>query len=509
MTKKYFYLYTSERFGRSVQVFLLGRVAQGFLNIILVGTYVRLLRPDDYGAYMIIWGLVELLVPLSSFGLLETARRFLPEFATNGSNGEVRRFIKWITVARLLMILSWAGIFWYTWPALSRWLGFNLDQSERLVFMPLLLIAVLSMRFLCEMLESLLEQRWSQLIQALQPFGRLSGAALLLLTQSVTLENLLWIDICSSFLCLMFAEFALARRVNSLQLTGNQKVDYRTVITFAWHMAGANILQASASLGALRLLAARTLGLELAGLFAFLQQIVTIFQRYMPAQLLANIVRPLLISRRSSGETLAVRHAIALMVKSNIVLVITALLVFIVVGDTLLSLASGGRYSDSGAAMVLMIIILAATSLSQVIAMALQVFDRTSVLRSQSALFLIVPLGAWIGAQFGLSSMLVGILVAHWIRNVYSLWWFNKHKVTQIIIYKDIMPAIVSSLPPIMIAYVLSFTTGAWFGLISGLTLLMTSWFFAKPLNQADYYLLAKGLKKTTWVLNIFVKKSD
>ena len=43
---------------------------------------VRLLIPTDYGIYIVLWEMVEMMLPLSSLGMLEVVRRFLPELAT-------------------------------------------------------------------------------------------------------------------------------------------------------------------------------------------------------------------------------------------------------------------------------------------------------------------------------------------------------------------------------------------------------------------------------------------
>ena len=91
-------LYTGKRFRKAIQHFLLGRAAQSITSFILALWLVRLLGASDYGAYMVLWGMVEMMVPLSSLGMLEAVRRFLPELAVRGEPEALKKFVAWMTL---------------------------------------------------------------------------------------------------------------------------------------------------------------------------------------------------------------------------------------------------------------------------------------------------------------------------------------------------------------------------------------------------------------------------
>ncbi len=488
-------LYTGKRFRAAVRVFLVGKVAQGIANFALTLWIVRLFAPDDYGAYMAIWGVVELLVPLSSFGLLEAVRRFMPDLASRGSVTGVRVFVKWMTFARFTIIFAWVGGIWATWPWFTAWLGFNPAQSEQANVLPLLLVTVLGFRFTSEILETLLEQRWSQLAQALQPLGRLAGMVILVLSDAVSLAHVLWVDIAVSSFCLLLAEFALLRRLHALELNGTYRVCAREVMNFAWHMAGTNLLAATASMGVLRLLAVRLLGLEAAGLFAFLQQLNIIASRYMPAQLLVNIIRPMLISRRAAGDMGAVKGGVSLMMKSNLLIVLVLLVVFGVAGDNIIALASGGRFPDAGLTMLLFFIALGATSQGQLITMTMQIFDQTRQLRAQSLLYLLVPLAAWFAGEWGLSAMVAGIALSHWLRNLYTFWWIERHGAGRLLDMVGSVRGMVAAGLVLLFGWLLLPLVGSWVALALTLVCLALGWWFAKPLSRDDEAFLAQILR--------------
>ena len=248
--------YTGKRFRAAIGAFLFGRVAQGVANFVLTLWVVRLLASGDYGVYMTLWGMTEMLVPLSSLGLMEAARRFLPELAARGSAVGVRLFIRWTKIARLSILLVWAVGLALAWGTITDWLGFSAAQASHTWQALILAVLVVAFRYSCEMLESLLEQRWSQVVRALHPIGRLVGLAGLLLANQVTLAWILWVEVIVSLACLLLVEWGLIRKLRALPNTDEYRVSVRAVANFSWHLAGANLLQSISCGGAQRLLVA-------------------------------------------------------------------------------------------------------------------------------------------------------------------------------------------------------------------------------------------------------------
>lgn len=487
--------YSGQRFRRAIGHFLLGRAAQVVANFALILWLVRLLAPADYGAYMILWGMVEMMVPLSSLGMLETVRRYLPDLAARGAPGALPGFLRVMTLARLALMICWALGIAFFWAEIAAWLGFSVVQQEASQIAVCLVVSVIGFRYASEMLECLLEQRWSQLTQALLPVGRLLGVMILVALESLTLARVFWVDIAVSAGCFLLAEFFLIRRVKSIATTGNYRVSRKEVATFAWHMAGFNVLNATASIGALRLLVGRLLGLELAGLFAFLQQLLVIVGRYLPANLLANLIRPMLIAHHADGGTAVIGQGVALMWKTNLLIVLSCVAVFAVAGDVIIALASGGRFQQAGLVMLLLFLGLGATTQGQLVAMFMQIHKRTHQLRNQSMLALLVPVAAWVGAGWGLAGVALGIVLAQWVRNSFALWWLRKHGVGIELDGWGVLRMFSVVVLAGGLGYGLVMLQGSWLGLAATLLLLGVGVFLARPLNRTDYDLLMRALK--------------
>ncbi|PTQ80235.1 hypothetical protein [Nitrosomonas ureae] len=150
-------LYSGNRFRQAIVHYLLGRTAQAISSFIFIIWLVRLLSPIDYGAYMVLWGMVEMMAPLSSLGMLEAVRRFLPELALRGAPSALAWFVRWMTLIRFAIMIIWTALISAFWLDISAWLGFSTPQQDATLVAVGLIITVIGFRYASEMLESLLE----------------------------------------------------------------------------------------------------------------------------------------------------------------------------------------------------------------------------------------------------------------------------------------------------------------------------------------------------------------
>ncbi len=501
-------LYSGNRFRQAIVHYLLGRTAQAISSFIFIIWLVRLLSPIDYGAYMVLWGMVEMMAPLSSLGMLEAVRRFLPELALRGAPSALAWFVRWMTLIRFAIMIIWTALISAFWLDISAWLGFSTPQQDATLVAVGLIITVIGFRYASEMLESLLEQRWAQLIHSLMSIGRLAGVAILVLIESLSIEQLLWMDLIVSLVCLIWAEFLLMRKLRSIQSTGDFHVSAYEIFNFAWHMAGVNLLRAVANPGALRMLVARTLGLETAGMFAFLQQLLLIAGRYLPAKLLANIIRPMLISRYVAGEVDVVKEGMALLWKSNFLIIAICMAALSVAGNELIALASSGRFTDAGMVMVIMLLGLGATSQGQLVVMIMQIFPYTRQLRYLSILSAITPIAVIIGSNWGLMGVVCGIVLGAWLMNSLTLLWLNYQAGRIQLDWLGTIRGLSIAIFLAAIGWAIEDKLGVWWTLTFVLVAYVPGLMLVKPLNQLDMALLNRGLRHRARIFLYFTSKS-
>jgi O-antigen/teichoic acid export membrane protein len=360
-------------------------------TLLLLLVLVRVLNPSDYGVYMTMWGLIELFVPISALGLLQAAQRFLPEIAQHGNVGNLRCFVRYVTIARLILVVSFCGVLYIQWESFSSWVGLDSHHQRSAQIALLVVISTISARFVAEMLESLLVQKYAQLVRALDPLLRLVGVLSFLLVENLTLTTVLLVDFFVSLSCFALGELLLHRQLRLIAPTGDRVVTASEVAVFAWHVAGWQLLSACGGIGVFRLIASKLFGFEVAGLFAFLQQLAVVLCRYLPGTLFANILRPMLVSRYAQGLHIEVARAFGLVLLLNLVVLAVVVSIFPYIGNELIEILSGGRFAEGGAIFLFMLLALVMSGQGSVLAMAMQIYGYTSTLRNFGLLVPILP----------------------------------------------------------------------------------------------------------------------
>lgn len=413
--------YTGARFRKALRFFLFGRAAQALASVAALLLAVRILPADEFGAYMVLIGIVEVCRPLSSLGLLPTVQQYLPEMALHATRGQFDRFVRWVTAARFAALALFSLVLYTWWVPITGWLGFASASQKDAWVACVLIVTLLGAAFTDQMLEALLEQRFAQVVRALLPIGRLAGLLGLVAFDAVSLLNVLWVDIVVSAVCLALAELALVRQLRQLQPDGSRTFEARQILSFAWHLSGSQVLNAAASGGALRIIVSAALGLAAAGEFGFMQQLLRQVQRFLPSLMFIGLVRPMLIAANVGGDRERLRAAAGLLRKSNLLLSAPLVGVVFLAGDTLPALLSGGKFADAGLTLTLILLAAVSGAQTQVTGTILQVLRHPRLVLILSMLALLSPLLVWGGCWQGLVGAAGGLALASWIRSATTL----------------------------------------------------------------------------------------
>ena len=137
-------------------------------------------------------------------------------------------------------------------------------------------------------------------------------------------------------------------------------------------------MSGTANPGAIRLALANGLGVAQSGLFAFLQSLERLVSRYLPATLVRNLIRPILISRTiGQGSTDLLKAGTGLLLKSNMLTVVGGIVVISVCGDQLVLIMSGHKFRGAGLTLLLLYVNMIATSQRGVQEMVMQITGHT------------------------------------------------------------------------------------------------------------------------------------
>lgn len=412
--------YGVRRFRKALWQFTGGRIAQAVARAVLVLALVRILPVADYGAYMLIVGTAELLLQVGSLGILPLAQRYLPQMLTTLPIRKLYGFVAFLIGAQIAVLAVIAFVLGLFWNSLAPIFGMNPAQTAVTSFGAWLFLVIPAFRFSAELLEAMLAQ--GQIARALMVFVRAGAIVLLIIFKpKVGLTDVLMVDLVSTGLCVIITWSSIQRTLAALHTpAAHGTIPVREMIRFARHMALVGPMSGTANPGAIRLVLANRLGVAESGLYAFLQSLERLVSRYLPATLLRNLIRPILISRTiGQGSTELLQAGTGLLLKSNMLAVIGGLVVIAVCGDQIVLLMSGGKFPGAGLTLLLLYVNMIATSQRGVQEMVMQITGHTRALWITSVVSPLALLTVWLFAKHGINVAVLivtaGSMTANWL----------------------------------------------------------------------------------------------
>ena len=239
-----------------------------------------------------------------------------------------------------------------------------------------------------------------------------------------------------------------------------------------------------------------------------LQQLLMIVGRYLPAKLLANVIRPMLISRYLAGEIGVVKQGMALLWKSNLLIIAACMVTISVAGDALITVASSGRFVDAGMVMLIMLLGLGAASQGQLVTMVMQIFPYTRQLKHFSLLSVLTPLAVIAGSHWGLIGVASGIVLSVWLSNSLILLWLNRQAGSMELDWLGILRGLGLAISLAFVGWIIEFKFGPWEALALVLLVYIPGMMLVKPLNKLDMALLERGLRQRARFFGLFTWKN-
>ncbi len=411
-------VYSIGRFRRALLQLVGGRAVQAAARVVLVLALVRVLPVEEFAAYMLIVGTAELLLQVGSFGILPLAQRYVPQLLPVLPTRTMQRFIIGLVVMQVLVLACAAALIGHYWRQVTPLFGLTNEQIEATSFAAWLFLVVPVFRFAAELMETMLG--FGQIARAIMVIIR-AGAILVLIVvmPQVGLREVLITDLTVTSLCALVLLLRIHRNVATLNPTGGiGRMPVAEMARFTRHMAVVGILGGTANPGALRLVLANGIGLAESGLFAFLQSLERLVSRYLPATVLRNLIRPVLISRYvGHGNSDVLKAGTGLLLKSNLLAVMGGIVVIAVCGDEVVRIMSGGKFVGAGLTLLLLYVNMIATSQRGVQEMVMQITGHTRALWMTTAVSPFALLLVWLVSGHGLNFAVLVITAGSLVSN--------------------------------------------------------------------------------------------
>lgn len=391
--------YSVSRVRRSFMHFLVGKSASALVAFILLLVLVRVLEREEYGLYIVLLAALEIISLASSLGVYPVLYRYIPELLSTGRGRALARLIAATSIWRLVTLAVASGFFALVASSLAPALGFALASPIFVLYAWVILFEGLA-RYFDVVFESLLMQGAAQISILLRNGLRLAGVFFLASLGPVKLLDLVMIEIFASTSSCVFAIWFVSRRTiavarsqpGDLVLLSLARVKAYAVPAYLAQFVG--VLQGP---DVVKLLVAKLAGAVETGAFGFAAAVGGMLQRYLPVFLLIGMVRPLFVSQHASGNGAARLVELAnLVFKLNLFVIAPMTILFLVAGEQVSSVLSGGKFPEGGPYLVAFCFLLITQSLRTVLGLV-----ALAVEEGRASLY---------GTLFGLGGLVVGLV---------------------------------------------------------------------------------------------------
>lgn len=391
---------------------------------------VRGLSIGEFAQYSILIAFVEIGVALSGFGIAQVALRYVPELYVSQQLVVLEKLLARLVTVRSLSLLLFLTLCFLLSPWIVDWVGL---QGALGAFKVFLLIVFFrgTAYLLSQILESTLHQGWTQVAFSVSSAAKLSGAVFLLWSDSLTLLSVVWLEAIADLLAVAVLSLGMMRG----GLIGPTATAQDQQMSRTWFARNTGGLLRFAATGYLQHLAILPYGghmnrlvggatLSTLGManFGFAQALYEYIKRYLPAQLLMGMVRPVVIARyEQTGDFAAAVRTCSQIMQINVIFCGLIAVAAAVGGEKAFWLLTNGKYTQEALQIFLaLLVVLVLETHRQQIDLLIQITKRyedligSNAVVSASVLLAIVLVSSIGGSAFPLANAL-GLIGANWL----------------------------------------------------------------------------------------------
>lgn len=342
--------YSGANTRRNIVAFLIGKVPTALLTVSILGLSARTLTAAEFGRYVLVMAMVEIVLGTSTLGLDWVLLRYAPVYRLNGSRAGLIRLIATVAVARCAVLALVVLALMRAGPALAA-AGHPLPLPADLIGpFGLLLVIEGGMRILRDnTLEALALQSRLQLVLVARGLTILAVLWYLGLHGGAVAADLVLAEAGASALSLLLSLLAVA---TALAAMASREGDWerprpRQMLQVAVLNYASGIVEYLYSPNFLILLLARFESAAAIGGLGFVLRLTDIIRNYLPGMLVFGLVRSRMIGAyvksKDYGE---LRMWAQFLYKISLLTLLPVLGLVFVAGEPILRIASAGRYAD-------------------------------------------------------------------------------------------------------------------------------------------------------------------
>lgn len=403
--------YDGERVGLGIQHFLVGKGLSAICGLSAIVLVVRLLSIEEFAGYSILVAFVEIITALAGLGLSHALLRYVPELYAKKYSVALRQFVLGAALLRTGVLLVIVLVAWVLAPALVPGTGLDGVLAAFRVFLLVVLFRTTS-HFISQVLESTLHQGLAQRAFLTTSLLRLIGMVYLTYQDEVTLLDVVWVEVGSDAAGMILMCVGLAKTVWDKTDKADAPSDDTTwvkrhflqIVRFAKHGYTQHLVGLPFGSNTNRLVGGFLFKDVVMASLGFAYSLYEYIKRYLPAQLLVGVIRPVVVARFSeTGDFGAAASTCQRVLVINMLLLGVLATALGVSGNELLSWISGGKYGTEALLLLLTLcVVVALESQRLLLELMVQTVERYSLLiPSNILLSLSVLPGVLLSFQIG------------------------------------------------------------------------------------------------------------
>lgn len=423
--------YGIERIRRGLLHFLFGKGISSLAGFVYLVLLVRHLTVAEFAAYSVLQAFVYVFTALTGFGFLHATLRYIPELYAEHKQYALRGFVFWAFGLRVALLSIAAGLAYISARPICT--VFGLDAWIP-VFQTYLVVVWLRVNnhFLFQILESTLHQGYGQTAFVAGAWIKLILIFWTISRNEVGLENIVWLEQIAEFICMLIFLIGILAvlkggygKCDAMPFAAWWSINARRVVRFG--LAGYLQQLAIMPYGSApnRLLAGRFLEAGTTAAFGFSQSVVDIVNRYLPAQLLGGLIRPVVVAKfATKNDFTEVAKPLTLVFRVNSIFIGFMVVPLAATGRSIVDFVSNGKYGiEAALLLVAMLSVLLLESRRFLLDIAIQAVEKNKLLVAGNlalacTLLLVIGLLPWLGAMAIPFASLIGLLASNaWLNS--------------------------------------------------------------------------------------------
>lgn len=471
----------------------------GVLALLLV---VRSLPIEQYAAYAVLSAFIMIFSAISGFGLAQIGQRYIPELGEQHNYGTLRKLILWVVWSRWAMVLV---ALWITFTLagpiasffkISPWL-WAFEFYLAAVFLRVAGLHVF------QILESMLHQGAAQLGILTASVTKLILIAFFYINGKLNLNHVLWADLTGDLLGLLVLSAGLwftVRGITPSDVAPHRLTRLKQMIRFGITGYLRDLAYLLYGSSANRLVASRYLAADGVASIGFAQSLADIVRRYLPAQLLQGMLRPVMMARYARGEgSQDLVKLVNFAFKLNLLLLLMPLVALIVAGAPAISWLTLGKYhGEANALLIVFILAIIGESLLLLLDIVAQAVERNEItlvanLALSFSMFISIPMIPVFGPIAIALANVFGVVVASLI----VLRGLKMCGVTYQHDWRGSALVMVAAASGVLVGMAVLIWFGIWpLAILVGALVYLSGAWLLKPLSTEEVTLLKKLLKR-------------